>query len=144
MNTFSCPVTGCGKISPRSQGLSAHVRNAHPEHWKKHGAKPATAPETPAQSVQITVPAPTSPLEYLDAAIAGLKNKQEAARKEIQRLTALAAEEADITRQLETLTQARVAFVPEETTTTGDTGVSPAPVVRLSTAGKKKALAAAG
>jgi hypothetical protein len=50
--------------------------------------------------VQITKPAPTSPLEYLDAAIAGLKNKQEAPHAEIQRLKALEAEEADITRQL--------------------------------------------
>jgi hypothetical protein len=56
--------------------------------------------------VQITKPGPTSPLEYLDAAVAGLKNKQEAAHAEIQRLKALEAEEADITRQLEALTQA--------------------------------------
>ena len=138
MNTFSCPVMGCGKISPRSQGLSAHVRNAHPEHWKKYGAKPATAPETPALSVQITNPAPTSPLEYLDAAIAGLKNKRDTAHAEIQRSKALEAEEADITRQLEALTQARAAFVPEETTTSGDPGVSPVQVARLTSTGKKK------
>jgi hypothetical protein len=121
MNTFSCPVIGCGKISPRSQGLSAHVRNAHPEHWKKYGTKPATASETPTQSVQTTSPIPTSPLEHLDLAITVLRNKQEAARAEIQRLTALEAEEADIARQLEALTQARAAFGPGEATTSSET-----------------------
>ena len=125
MNTLSCPVMGCGKISPRPQGLSAHVRNAHPEHWKKFGTKPGTASETPTQSVQVTDPAPTSPLEHLDLAITLLRNKQEAARAEIQRLTALEAEEADITRQLEALIQARAAFAPDEaTTTSSDTGAT--------------------
>ena len=103
---------GCGKISPRPQGLSAHVRNGHPEHWKKYGSKPAATQETPTKSVAITNPAPSSPLEHLDLAITVLRNKQEAARAEIQRLTALEAEEADITRQLEALTQARAAFAP--------------------------------
>ena len=116
MNAFSCPVIGCGKISPRSQGLSAHVRNAHPEHWRKYGAKPAASPETSTPSVQITTPIPTSPLEYLDVAITGLRSKQESVRADIQRLTGLEAEEADITRQLEALTKARAAFVPAETT----------------------------
>jgi hypothetical protein len=145
MSTFSCPVVGCGKTSPRSQGLSAHVRNAHPEHWKKYGTKPATASETPIQSIPATTPAPTSPLEHIDAAISGLKKRQEAAHAEIERLTALQAEEADITRQLEALTQARAAFAPAETTTSAtDTGVSPAPVAKLSGNGKRKSLAAAG
>jgi hypothetical protein len=112
VKSYSCPVVGCGKISPRLQGLSAHVRNAHPEHWKKYGTKPAAASETPTPSVPTTTPVPTSPLEYIDAAISGLKDRQEAAHAEIQRLTALHAEEADITRQLEALTQARAAFAP--------------------------------
>jgi len=123
-NSFSCPVIACGKISPRSQGLSAHVRNAHPEHWKKYGTKPAATPETSAQSVQTTTPTPASPLEYLDVAIAGLRSRQESVRADIRRLTALEAEEADITRQLEALTQARAAFAPGEATTSGDTGAT--------------------
>src|ERR1700683_1370376 len=105
MSTFSCPVTGCGKISPRPQGLAAHVRNAHPEHWKKFGTKPATASATPTQSVQITNRVPASPLEHLELAITGLRNRHEAVRAEIQRLTALQAEEADTARQLDALTQ---------------------------------------
>jgi hypothetical protein len=120
------------------------VRNAHPEHWKKYGTKPATASETPPQSVPATTSAPTSPLEYLDAAITGLKNRQEAARAEIQRLTALQAADADITRQLEALTQARAVFALPETTTSTNTDASPAPVTRLTSTGKKKTLAAAG
>ena len=124
MKAFSCPVMGCGKISPRPQGLAAHVRNAHPEHWKKFGTKPATVSETPTQSVQTTNAAPNSPLEHLELAITVLRNKQEAGRAEIQRLTGLQAEEADITRQLEALTQARAAFAPGQATTAGDTGAT--------------------
>jgi hypothetical protein len=143
MNTFSCPVLGCGKISPRPQGLSAHVRNAHPEHWKKYGTKPAPAPETPTQSVPTTNPAPTSPLEHLDLAITVLRNKQEAARAEIERLTALQAEEADLARQLEALTQARAAFGPGETTTSTDSGGVPAQVTSLVGTRKRKSSVAA-
>jgi tricarballylate dehydrogenase len=70
--------------------------------------------ETPTQSVHTTSPIPTSPLEHLDLAITVLRNKQEAARAEIQRLLSLEAEEADIARQLEALTQARRIDVPSE------------------------------
>jgi hypothetical protein len=141
-STFSCPVMGCGKISPRSQGLSAHVRNAHPEHWKKYGTKPPAKPETSTPSVQTTAPTPTSPLEYLDIAITGLKSRRESVRADIQRLTALEAEDADITRQLEALTQARAAFVPAETTASTDTGGGPVQVANATGTGKKKTMTA--
>jgi hypothetical protein len=143
MNTFSCPVMGCGKISSRSQGLSAHVRNAHPEHWKKYGTKPAAEPETSTQSIQKTTPTPTSPLEYLDVAITGLKSKLESVRADIQRLAGLEADEADITRQLEALTRARAAFVPTETTTSTDIG-GPAQVARVTGTGRGSRLAGKG
>jgi hypothetical protein len=119
------------------------VRNAHPEHWKKFGTKPATASETPTQSVQITNPVPTSPLEHLDLAITVLRNKQEAARAEIQRMTALEAEEADTARQIEALTLARAAFAPGESATSTDTGVGRAQVTSLAGTRKRKQSAAA-
>ena len=78
----------------------------------------------PTQSVQTKNPVLTSPLDYLDLAITTLRSKQEAARSEIQRLTALEAEEADITRQFEALTQARAAFTSGEATTSSDTGAT--------------------
>ena len=61
-------------------------------------------------------------MDYLDLPITVLRNKQEAARAEIQRLMALESEEVDITRQLAALTQARAAFAPGEATTSSDTG----------------------
>jgi hypothetical protein len=42
-------------------------------------------------------------------------SKQKSVSADIQRLTGLEAEEADITRQLEALTKARAAFEPAET-----------------------------
>ena len=72
-----------------------------------------------------------------------LRNKQEAARAEIERLTALEAEEAEIARQLEALTQTRAAFAPGEPATSADTGAGPAQVTSLVGTRKRKQLAAA-
>ena len=95
----------------RNRSLHA-VRSPAPVEVRKAAVSAQPPKEQPLGSGTI----PTSPLEYLDVAITGLRSKQESVRADIQRLTGLEAEEADITRQLEALTKARAAFVPAETT----------------------------
>lgn len=105
------------------QGLAAHVRHNHPEHWSKY--KTAAAPDNPepatAAVLVVDSSAPVSPLAHLDLAITKLDETLCAVRADIQRLIRLQAEEAEFARQMEALAAARRAFEKEKTMTAGST-----------------------
>lgn len=117
------------------QGLHAHVRSAHAEHYKSFGVSPAPVSlgfrkpkrptetaaikipdwpaalrELPALEVTPATPGAMAPLELLDTAIASLKARAEEIRVELERLTLLQQEQTVVAHKIDSLTGARKAF----------------------------------
>jgi hypothetical protein len=117
---LQCPV--CARTCLGPQGLLAHISARHPDFENDPAPEPEGMAKTPKVDVRIqgelerhvtTMAAATqelSPAELIDAAINKLKEKLAVVRNEIARLSALQAEEADLSRQLEEVTKSRAAF----------------------------------
>lgn len=121
MQVLKCPVAGCEKVAQGIQGISAHVRAAHPAHYRLYGAREAAPVEvvtpaevlSPAYAVEVVA---VSPLEHLDSALVSLWHRLNEIDGELVRLEELKTEQASIQSRIAALQKARVTFEERKTT----------------------------
>lgn len=111
---FCCPC--CPVTSHAGQGIAAHIRKVHPDHWKKYGMRlPETVQPEPLVTIADLIPSVSewSARTLLHAGIKQLEGQLANVQAEIARLVVLKTQEQEIARQLEALYVANRAFTEE-------------------------------
>ena len=153
---LQCPY--CTRTSNRQQGMSAHVRSAHPTKWnayRKNGGQShpqllngrASLPDVPPTTKTVTVSAPsTSPAnieQHLDPkwhlleAQKGIEQRMKDVRLELARMTALQEELEHLQNRSSALQTALQTFDTKTTPAVQSTAqtTSTAPAVTTAAAG---------